>query len=278
MPLSRLRGNHALKELLAPRLARGKLGHAYIVAGAEGSGKHTLASILSQAMVCGAEGEKPCGRCPDCKKALAGIHPDVITILPEEDKTAISVDQIRQMRADAYIRPNEAARKVYILEYCDRLRGEAQNAMLKLLEEGPAYACFLLLAENQGNLLVTVRSRCETLALVAEEQELTDEEREKSAYLARELMELWLAGNEAGLMARCAALEKDKNALTQQQFAALTRSMTDYLTGLLPTAANRGKVVRGIRLLEEFRRKYLARNTGRFHLLGWLCAACTQEV
>ena len=277
MPLSRLRGNHALKELLKPRLAQGKLGHAYIVAGAEGSGKHTLAAILAQAMVCAGTGAKPCGSCPDCKKALAGIHPDIITILPEPDKTAISVDQIRRMRADAYIRPNEAARKVYILEFCDRLRGEAQNAMLKLLEEGPAYAAFLLLAENQGNLLVTVRSRCETLALVAPEQELTGEEREKSARLGRELMDLWLAGDEGGLMARCAELEKEKT-LTQQQFAELTRSMTDYLTGLLPTAANRRKVVKGIQLLEEFRRSYLARSTGRFHLLGWLCAACTKEV
>ena len=277
MSLSRLGGNHALKELLKPRLAQGTLSHAYIVAGAEGSGKHTLASILSQAMVCSGAGAKPCGSCPDCKKALAGIHPDIITILPEEDKTAISVDQIRQMRADAYIRPNEAARKVYILEYCDRLRGEAQNAMLKLLEEGPSYACFLLLAENQGNLLVTVRSRCETLALVAPEQELTDEEQKKTAQLARELMDLWLAGDEGGLMARCAALERDKS-LTQQQFAALTRSMTDYLTGLLDASANRRKVVKGIQLLEEFRRKYLARSTSRNHLLGWLCAACTQEV
>ena len=278
MPLSRLRGNYALKELLKPRLAQGKLGHAYIVAGEEGSGKHALASVLSRAMVCSAEGNKPCGVCPDCKKALAGIHPDIITILPEEDKAAINVDQIRRMRADAYIRPNEAARKVYVLEGCDKLNNSCQNAMLKLLEEGPAYASFLLLAENQGNLLVTVRSRCETLALVADEQELTGEEREKSAQLARELMDLWLAGNEAGLMARCAALEKGKDALTQQQFTALLRAMTDYLAGLLPTAANRRKVVKGIQLLEEFRRNYLARNTGRFHLLGWLCAACTQEV
>lgn len=277
MPLSRLGGNYALKELLKPRLAQGTLGHAYIVAGAEGSGKHTLAAILSQAMVCSAATNKPCGICPDCKKALAGIHPDIITIQPEEDKAAISVDQIRRMRADAYIRPNEAARKVYVLEGCDKLNSSAQNAMLKLLEEGPAYAAFLLLAENQGNLLVTVRSRCETLALVAPEQEPTSEEQEKSAQLARELMDLWLAGNEAGLMARCAELEKGKT-MTQQQFAVLLRAMTDYLTGLLATAANRRKVVKGIRLLEEFRRKYLVRSTSRFHLLGWLCAACTQEV
>lgn len=276
MPLSRLGGNHALKELLRPRLAQGKLGHAYIVAGAEGSGKHTLASILSQAMVCSAAGAKPCGSCPACKKALAGIHPDIITVLPEQDKAAISVDQVRQMRADAYIRPNEASRKVYILEGCDRLRGEAQNAMLKLLEEGPAYAAFLLLAENQGNLLITVRSRCETLMLAEPEQEFSHQEQEQTAQLARELMDLWLAGDEAALMARCARLEQKKDAMTQQQFAVLTQSMSDYLHRLLPTAPDQRKVIGGIQLMEEFR-QHLAQNVNRFYLLGRLCAVCTQE-
>ena len=165
MPLNSLAGNHALKEQLRPRLSGGTLGHALILSGPAGSGKHTLAAILSRAMVCDHPGAKPCGTCHACKKALAGIHPDIITIQPEPDKAAINVDQVRQMRADAHIRPNEAPRKVYILEQTDRLRGEAQNAMLKLLEEGPAYAAFLLLCENAGNLLPTVRSRCETLAL-----------------------------------------------------------------------------------------------------------------
>lgn len=277
MPLTGLAGNHALKELLLPRLSQGKLGHAYILAGPEGSGKHTLAAILARAMVCDRAGTKPCGSCPACKKALAGIHPDIITVFPEQDKAAISVDQVRQMRADAYIRPNEASRKVYILECCDRLRGEAQNAMLKLLEEGPSYAAFLLLAENQGNLLITVRSRCETLMLAAPQQELSHQEQEQTAQLARELMDLWLSGDEAALMTRCARLEQKKDAMTQQQFAVLTQSMSDYLHRLLPAAPDRRKVIRGIQLMEEFR-QYLAQNVNRFYLLGRLCAVCTQEV
>ena len=75
------------------------------------------------------------------------------------------MDQVRQLRADAYIRPNEGERKVYLLEGADRMNASAQNAMLKLLEEGPAYAAFLLLAENGGGVLQTVRSRCEELSL-----------------------------------------------------------------------------------------------------------------
>lgn len=75
------------------------------------------------------------------------------------------MDQVRALRSDAYIRPNEGERKVYILEGADRMNASAQNAMLKLLEEGPAYAAFLLLSENAGGILETVRSRCETLTL-----------------------------------------------------------------------------------------------------------------
>ena len=75
-------------------------------------------------------------------------------------------DRVRALRSDAYIRPNEGERKIYLLEQADRMNQSAQNAMLKLLEEGPAYAVFLLLAENGGGLLQTVRSRCEELALV----------------------------------------------------------------------------------------------------------------
>ena len=147
------------------RLSAGRgLSHAYILSGPAGSGKHTLAGLLARALVCSGKGEAPCGACPDCRKAAAGIHPDVITI-GEEGKD-INVAMVRALRSDAYIRPNEAPRKVYLLPNAHTMNQSAQNAMLKLLEEGPAYAVFLLLAENGGGLLQTVRSRCEELDLV----------------------------------------------------------------------------------------------------------------
>ena len=268
MPLTSLAGNHALKELLLPRLQRGTLGHAFIVAGAEGSGTHTLAGILSRAMVCTGTSTKPCGSCQACRKALAGIHPDIITVAPLEEGKAVTVDQVRQMRADAYIRPNEASRKVYLLEQADRMRGEAQNAMLKLLEEGPSYAAFLLLAENQGALLATVRSRCETLALTAEEPTLSGPEEEQLVQLARTLADLWLAGDEDGLMARCVPMEK----WDRQQFAALVDHMSARLCTMLPGAENRRKILKGVELLDQFRQA-MALNVGPGPLYGWLCAA-----
>ena len=166
MNLSAFAGNHAVKAQLSQQEEGRGLSHAYILSGPAGSGKHTLARLLCGAMLCAAPAEgRPCGRCGPCKKVFAGIHPDVSVISGPGEGKPIAVDQVRQLRSDAYIRPNEGARKIYLLENADRMNASAQNAMLKLLEEGPAYAVFLLLAENGGGLLRTVRSRCEELAL-----------------------------------------------------------------------------------------------------------------
>lgn len=166
MELSPLAGNRALKTQLSQQEEGRGLSHAYILSGPAGSGKHTLARLLCGAMLCTAPVERrPCGHCGPCKKVLSGIHPDVAVISGPAQGKPITVDQVRQLRADAYIRPNEGERKVYLLEGADRMNASAQNAMLKLLEEGPAYAAFLLLAENAGGVLETVRSRCETLTL-----------------------------------------------------------------------------------------------------------------
>lgn len=165
MNLTRLAGNAPLKRQLELETARRGLSHAYILSGPAGSGKRTLAGLLAAALVCDRRGGAlPCLSCAGCRKAEGGIHPDIVRV--GDDGKDISVAQVRALRADAYIRPNEAERKVYILENAQTMNASAQNAMLKLLEEGPAYAVFLLLAENGGGLLQTVRSRCEELALV----------------------------------------------------------------------------------------------------------------
>lgn len=163
MNLSTLVGNEALKRQLDLQAARRGLSHAYILSGPTGSGRHTLARLLAAAFVCSDEGERPCLHCAGCRKAMGDIHPDIIHT--GGDGKDITVAQVRALRADAYIRPNEAQRKVYCLEDAHTMNDSAQNAMLKLLEEGPAYAAFLLITDNAAALLPTIRSRCETLCL-----------------------------------------------------------------------------------------------------------------
>ena len=163
MDLSTLVGNAPLKRQLSLETARRGLSHAYILSGPAGSGKRTLAGLLSAALVCTGGGEVPCFACSGCRKAMGGIHPDIIRAGGEGDE--LNVARVRAIRSDAYIKPNEAPRKVYILEGAQTMNDSSQNALLKLLEDGPAYAAFLLLTDNAAALLSTVRSRCEVLTL-----------------------------------------------------------------------------------------------------------------
>ena len=156
-------GNSDLKQRLSASFSAGKMSHCYLICGPAGSGKRTLARILAAAMECG-ERNAPCGCCSDCRKTLDGCHPDVITI-DEPEKKTVSVELIRQLQADAYVRPNEGPRKIYVIPRAQNMTDSAQNALLKLMEEPPAYVVFLLLTDNAEKLLPTVRSRCAELRL-----------------------------------------------------------------------------------------------------------------
>ena len=158
-----LLGNDRLKDNLTQSLRRGRISHFYLISGPEGSGKHTLARLLTAAILCKDE-NRPCGRCAFCRKAMEGNHPDVITVDDPEHKT-VAVKIVREAREDVFIRPNEADYKVYL--YPQELGIEGQNALLKILEEPPSYGVFILLTDNPDKLLPTVRSRCTELALQA---------------------------------------------------------------------------------------------------------------
>lgn len=172
MNLSALGGNPRLKAQLAQQMGGEGLSHAYIVAGRPGTGRHSLAKILAAAALCSVGGlSAPCGQCSQCKKVYGDIHPDVISV--GEDKPLL-VDEVRELRSDVYIRPNEGIRKVYILWNSDKMKEPPQNALLKVVEEGPSYALFLMMADNEGGILPTLRSRSELLSL-APADEVADE-------------------------------------------------------------------------------------------------------
>ena len=162
MGLESLLGNERLKENLITSLQRGKTSHFYLISGPEGAGKHTLARLLTAALMC-QDTRKPCLRCQACRKVMDGVHPDFIQVEDPEHKN-VSVKIVRQMREDMFVMPNEGEKKVYML--AQNLGIEGQNALLKVLEEPPSYGVFLLLTDNPEKLLPTVRSRCVELALL----------------------------------------------------------------------------------------------------------------
>ena len=156
-------GNSDLKQRLSASFRSGHSSHCYLLCGPAGSGKRTLARILAAALQCTSE-HVPCGHCHPCRKVFSGTHPDVITV-DDPDKKTVYVDLIRQLQADAYVRPNEGRHKVYLIPRAQDMNENAQNALLKLIEEPPSYAVFLLLTDNAEKLLPTVRSRCAELRL-----------------------------------------------------------------------------------------------------------------
>ena len=159
-------GNEKTKELLSGLLEADRFPHALILEGEEGIGKKTLAWEIALALMCSSGGaERPCRECAQCKKVLKKIHPDILTYTPSNKSGTISVDDIRSLIKDAYIKPNEAEYKILIVEECKNMRQEAQNALLKILEEPPEYAIIILCAETKASFLETVLSRSVAITL-----------------------------------------------------------------------------------------------------------------
>lgn len=163
MEFSGFLGNETLKARLSAAFDRDRTSHCYLLCGPAGSGKRTLAAIMAAALQCRSH-TIPCGQCAQCRKALSGNHPDVITV-DDPERKIVSVELIRQARSDAFIRPNEGKKKVYLIPRAQDMNDNAQNALLKVMEEPPPYGVFLLLTDNAEKLLPTVRSRCVELRM-----------------------------------------------------------------------------------------------------------------
>ena len=161
-------GHHEIKEHLQAALVHDTISHAYLFEGMEGIGKRTLARQFAKALLCTQplEGHRPCGKCVSCQTITSGNHPDVI-YLNAGEKASISVETIREgLVQDMSVMPYRSRFKVYIVEEAHRLTVQAQNAMLKTIEEPPEYGVILLLATNIQNFLPTILSRCVRLRFV----------------------------------------------------------------------------------------------------------------
>lgn len=242
------------------------LSHAYILTGGSARSRQEWAVRLCQAYVC-PSADPPCMVCRHCQKAAAGIHPDVSVLRPPEKKREIVAEQTRALRADVYTQPNEARRKVYVIQPADAMNPTAQNTLLKVLEEGPPYAAFLLVTAQPGGLLETLRSRCELLSLPPEED--TDPVlQEKGQELAR----LMLRGDELELAVWLAGREKEKP--DSQAVLDLFQAAETALGAHLAQSPRRAAAL--LAVLHSFRpmRSY---NVGPGHLLGALGAACAEQ-
>lgn len=263
-------------------IAAGGGSHAYLVEGPKGIGKTSFALAAACTMFCrGAN--KPCLACPSCRKVLEGRHPDVHIIKPE--KNLLKVDQVRDVLSTIYETPYEGGAKVYILCDFHLANEQAQNALLKTLEEPPASVVFFLLAENAQMLLPTVRSRCRQIRLTgfARAQILAQLERlfpqnERNTFAAEEC-----AGNIGTAVAlvedeellRVYTLAKElvhglDNGLTAPKAAAVLEKEKENILLLLSVLEQK--------LFEKLQRTQDARTLGRMKAVQDAAAAKKKNV
>ena len=216
-------GEPRLSHRIREAAGRDALGHAAVLSG---QGDLTAAArFLAAALQCrGAD--KPCGVCPDCRKALRDIHPDVIMVTDPDHKN-VSVDVLRRVASGASVLPNEGRRKVYIFPDCSLLDGKAQNVLLKVVEDGPSHAAFLFCAANSASLLPTIRSR-------TTEWKLSPPPAAEPVERARELCQAVCSRKAAELAAFCAELENSK--ITRGELKSLLSDSRDLFVSALAAA------------------------------------------
>lgn len=247
-----------------------RLPHSCIIVGASPEEALHEAGELAAAALCRGS-NPPCGQCRDCRKAFAGVHPDIIHVSRLTDssgkqKRELSVEQIRSMAADAAVLPNEAERKVYIIHEADTMNLSAQNAALKLLEEPPAGAMLLLCVTNPDKLLPTVRSRCAELSVNGR----VPAAEEAAMKLAKEYLKLVSKGDAAALCRWCGQNDGMDSAAAEAMLDCAQGLLTDMLClrreSVLP---DRGELMRLVELCQRCC-AWLRGSVGVKHIFGLL--------
>ena len=277
--MNRLPENDPVTARVREAATRGTLSHALLFTGS--GDRAAAARYAAAAMECTGEGARPCGVCPACRKVLGEIHPDVITVRDDQHKN-IAVDVVRRIRADAYIRPNEGRRKVYLFPDCALLTEQDQNVLLKIVEEGPPYAAFLFCAENAAVVLQTLRSRCVELKLRPSGEAGSGELSEAAEMLLR-----CLGGKKRGAVSELAVRLERKKTTREDLAALLERCRAVCAAALLlpygcqPEESDREiaaflaknltktQIMRTIELLQKYHGE-CTYNVGASHVLGAL--------
>lgn len=252
MPFADIIGHDRIVEVFRRAVRSGKVPHSYIFEGPAGCGRRKTALALIQALYCREVADDACGVCPSCRKVASGNHGDIRFIEPLPDKRDISIDQLRELQRELALRPYEAPRKACLIEPAERMNVSSSNSLLKTLEEPPGDAIIILLTENAGILLPTIRSRCQVIRFSPLAPEL----------VRRLLVAGGMAPDTADLIAPFAdgsmqrAAELDDDALALRRSSLLSR-MTSLNPGKIATifdcseelAGNRDETLESLDLL-----------------------------
>ena len=163
MTFASLLGNEELKAAWQHAL-HGRFPQSILLTGPKGIGKLTAARVLTMALLCESTGEKPCGQCAACRKVEQNYHSDVTCI--DAGDAEIKVDTARRIRSECAVYPGDSDCRIFLIRHAQNMNAAAQNALLKLLEEPPEYAFFILMTENESAILPTILSRCTQYAMV----------------------------------------------------------------------------------------------------------------
>ena len=205
--------NNELKSRIESAAASGKLPHAVILEGGSENDRLNLARLLAKAHVCSGE-NIPCCSCTDCMKAEKSIHPDIFQALAQEGSTdPLKVDAIRDIRANAFVYPNEAQRRVFILHNMQFANEQAQNALLKILEEPPEFVRFILTAPVSSVMLTTILSRAAVFSLGQQLGDTLNAKHAQACEKAAAIAKALTSPNEFDLMTETGIFEKDAELL-----------------------------------------------------------------
>lgn len=218
-------GHEEIIQHLQNAIQLGKVSHAYILSGETGSGKKLLANTFAMALQCEKKGIDPCLECRSCKKAMSRNHPDIIYITHEKPNS-IGIEDIRtQLIEDVLIKPYCSSHKIYIVDEAEKLTLQAQNALLKTIEEPPAYAVIMLLTSNMEAFLPTITSRCVKLNLRPVEESMVKDYLMEKMHLPDYQAQMDAAFSQGNIgKARQMAESDEFNLMTDQALRILKKS------------------------------------------------------